>query len=61
MQDAAKPLGSEMVEREQRLDAAFREGTVTPAHLKRGTEVIGILQIGCEPSTSRPLSRCNTC
>ncbi len=44
MQEAARPLGTELVERERVLDAAFREGTVTPARLREDTETIGALQ-----------------
>ena len=44
MQDAAKPLGAELVERERSLDAAFREGTATPARLQEDTATIGALQ-----------------
>lgn len=44
MLDAARPLGAELVERERLLDAAFREGTVTPARLREDTEAIGALQ-----------------
>ncbi len=44
MQEAARPLGTEIVERERGLDAAFREGTVTAVRLREDTATIGALQ-----------------
>lgn len=44
MQEAARPLGTELVERKRVLDASFREGTITPARLREDTETIGALQ-----------------
>ena len=44
MQEAARPLGAELVERERSLDAAFRDGTATPARLQEDTAAIGVLQ-----------------
>lgn len=44
MQEAARPLGTELVERERGLDAAFREGTVTAIRLRDDTDAIGTLQ-----------------
>ena len=44
MQEAARPLGTDLVERERVLGAAFREGTVTPARLREDTGTIGAFQ-----------------
>lgn len=44
MEAAAKPLGAELVAREREMDAAFRQGTITPARLAADTEAIGVLQ-----------------
>jgi hypothetical protein len=41
---AAKPLGAKLVERERGLDAAFRDGSITPDALSRQTAEIGALQ-----------------
>jgi Spy/CpxP family protein refolding chaperone len=44
MEAAAKPLGTELVQRERELDAAFQQGAMTPARLAADTEEIGTLQ-----------------
>jgi hypothetical protein len=44
MQEAARPVGAEIIERERVLDALFREGTITPVRLQESTETIGALQ-----------------
>ncbi len=44
MQETARPLGTELVERERELDAASREGTITPTRLQEYTGTIGALQ-----------------
>lgn len=44
MEAAAKPLGAELVRREREMDAAFRQGAMTPARLAADTEEIGALQ-----------------
>lgn len=44
MQDATRPVGTELVERERGLDAASREGMVMPARLQDATDAIGALQ-----------------
>lgn len=44
MEAAAKPLGVELIQREREMDAAFRQGAMTPARLAADTEEIGALQ-----------------
>lgn len=44
MQEAARPLGAKLVEQERSLDAAFRDGTATPARLQQDTAAISLLQ-----------------
>ena len=59
--DAARRLVAELVERKRALDAAFRDGTVTPACLQEDTLAIGALSADCGPSTSLPISRSGPC
>jgi Spy/CpxP family protein refolding chaperone len=44
MSAAAKPLGGEIIDREQELDRLFAQGHVTPEHLWAETAAIGALQ-----------------
>src|ERR1700730_15211361 len=44
MSAAAKPLGSEIINREQVLDRLFAQGQITPERLSAETAVIGKLQ-----------------
>jgi Spy/CpxP family protein refolding chaperone len=44
MSTAAKPLGDELISREQALDQLFAKGEITPAHLTAATAAIGELQ-----------------
>jgi Spy/CpxP family protein refolding chaperone len=44
MSAAAKPLGGEIINREQELDRLFAQGQITPEHLSAATAAIGALQ-----------------
>ncbi len=44
MEAAAKLFGAELVRREREMDAAFRQGEMTPVRLAADTEEIGALQ-----------------
>jgi hypothetical protein len=48
MSAVAKPLGGEIIDREQELDRLFAQGHITPEHLWAETAAIGALQVACD-------------